>query len=54
MASGSSYVKGPVKVPITPKANKILILKLVPTEAELKIQCDVTPWNYKQNEIIFQ
>ncbi len=52
--SGERYVKGPIEVPVTPKANKILVINLIPTEASLDIKFDVTPWRYEQNEIIFE
>ena len=49
-----NYVKGPVEIPITPKANKILVVTLIPTDAKLDVRFAVTPWNYKQNNIIFE
>jgi hypothetical protein len=54
MSSGGSYEKGPVTIPIVPKANKILEVTLVPTEAKIDVLFNVAPWNYKQSQIIFE
>jgi hypothetical protein len=48
------YVKGPVQIPVTPKANKRLRICLVPSEARLEVESAVVDWEYKQNEIIFE
>jgi hypothetical protein len=53
--SGNEYYeKGPVVIPVTPKANKILRICLVPSEARLEVESAVVDWDYKQNEIIFE
>jgi hypothetical protein len=53
--SGNEYYeKGPVVIPVTPKVNKTLLIKLKPSEARLEVESAVTDWDYKQNEIIFE
>lgn len=54
MPSGDDYQRTGVEIPVAPKANEILVLTLIPTKARLDVQFAVTPWNYKQNDIIFE
>jgi hypothetical protein len=53
--SGTEYYeKGPVEIPVTPKANRRLRVFLIPSEARLEVESAVVDWDYKQNEIIFE
>jgi hypothetical protein len=54
LSSGSRYVKGPVTIPVVPRANGIIEISLIPKQAELDVEFAVTPWNYKKNDVVFE
>jgi hypothetical protein len=51
--SGANYVQENVVVPVTPKANKILVLELTVSKAKLEVEAQIHPWVEKYTDAEF-